>query len=587
MLAYEPGVPVSYNVVLTALSLGVAAAITGSGLALAVYVGRPWATAAGGGIVGGGVACMHYLGMFALQVPGRVTWSLDLVAVSIGLGVVLGMASLHVAVRRPGRRGMFAASVLLTLAIVSHHFTAMGAVTIVPDPALAFDALAIPPAYLAVAVASVALAILSLSLLSAFVDRRLDESNDFLVTAINNMPQGLCLFDAGGGLRVCNERYRQMYDFKPGQVQMGWTISDLIQACFNNGIFTGDPQAHIAKSLKEIAEHRPTANTVETADGRAICVSSRPLANGGRVSTHEDITGRRNAESERALQAEQEQRRAAIDSAIKSFRQDVESALTSMWDSATLMKSTAASLSKSSDETSHKAAGAVTAASGASANVNTATAAASELAHTLSDIFERVSQTTKLVRIAAEEARTTNDEIAGLGRAAQEIGDIVELINRIAGQTNLLALNATIEAARAGEAGRGFSVVASEVKSLAVKTAEATKKISAQILAVQNSTNAAIGATQRNSENMKKIDQFTAAISSSLEQQNAATRDISLNVTNAAQGTQAALADLRGVADVVAETLNSAHTVLHASETVNNSAAILRTKIETFLREVA
>ncbi len=258
-----------------------------------------------------------------------------------------------------------------------------------------------------------------------------------------------------------------------------------------------------------------------------------------------------------------------------------------MWDSSTLMKLTAVSLSKSSDETSKKAAGAVTAAGSASSNVNTATAAASDLTSTLIEAFERVSQTTELVRRATEEAQTTNDEIAGLGRAAQEIGEIVELINRIAGQTNLLALNATIEAARAGEAGRGFSVVASEVKSLAVQTADATKKIGAQILAVQNSTNAAIAAIRRNSENMTKIDQFTSAITNSLEQQNTATRDISLNVNNAANGTQAALSNLRSVAAVVAETLNSANTVLQASETVDASAAVLRTKIESFLQEVA
>ena len=587
MLAYEPGVQISYNVALTVLSLAVAAAITGSGLATAIYAPRPWGTAAGGGLVGGGVACMHYLGMWALQIPGHVTWSLDLVVVSIALGILFGMAALVTSVRMPDRRGMLVASVLLTLAIVSHHFTAMGAVVIVPDPTRAFDTLAVAPGYLAVAVASVALAVLGLSLLSAFVDRRLDESKEFLVTAVNNMPQGLCLFDTSGKLRVCNERYQQMYRFKPGQLQLGCTIPDLIRHYFKNGVFTGDPDIYIAKTLKEVAEGRPVSKIIETTDGRAISVSSRSLANGGRVSTHEDITDRRNAESERALLAEQEQNRTKIDSAIKLFRKDVESALNSMWDSATLMKSTAVSLSKSSDETSKKAAGAVTAAGGASSNVNTATAAASELTNTLVEAFERVSQTTELVRLATAEAQTTNDEIAGLGRAAQEIGDIVELINRIAGQTNLLALNATIEAARAGEAGRGFSVVASEVKSLAVQTADATKKIGAQILAVQSSTTAAIAAIRRNSDNMKKIDQFTSAIFDSLEQQNAATRDISLNVSSAANGTQAALTDLRSVAAVVAETLNSTRTVLHASETVNASAATLRTKIEAFLQEVA
>ena len=111
-----------------------AVAVTAIGLGVAVYAPGRWGAAVGGGIVGAGVACMHYLGMFAVEVPGRVTWSLDLVIVSITLGMLLGMAALEIAVRRHDVRAMLLAALLLTLAIVSHHFTAMGAVLIVPDP---------------------------------------------------------------------------------------------------------------------------------------------------------------------------------------------------------------------------------------------------------------------------------------------------------------------------------------------------------------------------------------------------------------------------------------------------------------------
>ena len=118
---------------------------------------------------------MHYLGMWALELPGRVSWSLDLVVVSIVLGILLGMAALAVAVRGNDVRSAWLAALLLTLAIVSHHFTAMGAVEIIPDPTRAVTALSLSPTALALAVASAALAILSISLISAFADRRVGD----------------------------------------------------------------------------------------------------------------------------------------------------------------------------------------------------------------------------------------------------------------------------------------------------------------------------------------------------------------------------------------------------------------------------
>ena len=146
------------------------------------------------------------------------------------------------------------------------------------------------------------------------------------------------------------------------------------------------------------------------------------------------------------------------------------------------------------------------------------------------------------------EAGATNDQIDSLASAAQKIGDVVKLIQDVAGQTNLLALNATIEAARAGEAGRGFAVVASEVKSLAVQTAKATEEIAAQISAVQGSTSTAVEAIGRIVDRMREINQFTAAVAASVQQQNAATGEISQNVASAAHGTKEIVAVLGEVA---------------------------------------
>src|SRR5579872_897337 len=173
MLAYHPGVPVAYDIGLTAFSLLAAATITACGLAVAVFAPSRIGAAIGGGIIGGGVACMHYLGMGAVELPGHVDWDIPLVAASIVIGMLLGMAALAVAVSWRGLRSLIAAALLLTLAIVSHHFTAMGAVEIVPDPTRTITALSLSPGSLAIAVASVAVAILGMTLISAFAERRL------------------------------------------------------------------------------------------------------------------------------------------------------------------------------------------------------------------------------------------------------------------------------------------------------------------------------------------------------------------------------------------------------------------------------
>src|SRR4029077_5865192 len=172
------------------------------------------------------------------------------------------------------------------------------------------------------------------------------------------------------------------------------------------------------------------------------------------------------AEKERASLGQREERRRAVDAAISSFRARVESVLETVSQSAMAMKAAAKLLLTTSDHTLQRAEGAVHGSNSASANVETAATAAAELSVSIKEISRQLGQANQVVRAAAADATATNEDIAGLAHVAQKIGDVVKLIQDIAGQTNLLALNATIEAARAGEAGRGFAVVASEVKSL-------------------------------------------------------------------------------------------------------------------------
>ncbi len=193
----------------------------------------------------------------------------------------------------------------------------------------------------------------------------------------------------------------------------------------------------------------------------------------------------------------------------------------------------------------------------------------------------------EVVRHATAEAQATDHEIAGLSNGAQKIGEVIKLIRAIAEQTNLLALNATIEAARAGEAGRGFAVVASEVKSLAVQTAKATEEIANHILAVQTSTRGAVEAIRLIALRTQEINKSTFAVSAAVKQQNAATGEIKHNVSSAADATNEVAAVLGEVAGATTQTRSSAQIVLSASETVAKDIARLRAKVESFLAQVA
>jgi methyl-accepting chemotaxis protein len=588
MLAYDPGVSIAYNIGLTALSLAAAATVTAVGLAVAVYNPGRWGAALGGAIVGGGIAVMHYTGMWAVELPGRVTWWAGLVFVSILLGMLFGMAALSVAAHRSGMRSVAVAAVLLTLAIVSHHFTAMGAVEILPDPTRVITAFSLSPATLAVAVASAAMAILGMSLVSAFADRRLDANSRLLATALNNMTQGVIMFDSAERLVVCNQRYLEMYGLSADVVKPGQMLREVVRHRVLREGLAHDVEQYCRELLTAMAEGKTISAVRETADGRAILVTNRPIPGGEYfVGTHEDITERQRAERQSISLAQQEQRRASVEAAIQSFRKSVEAALRTVSDSAVAMESTATGLSTTSEETTQRAASAVTTSTEAAGNVGAASQAAHELLTSTGEISRQLGQATELVRVAVTEAHATNEEIASLAQAAQEIGNVVKLIRDIAGQTNLLALNATIEAARAGESGKGFAVVASEVKSLAVQTAKATEEIATQIAAVQASTGSAVAAIRRNAERMQEISRYTGSISASVEQQTAATKEISHNVASAADGTKVVVSALEQVTGAVDKTGTSAGTVLSASHAVKTAAASLRETVDGFLRKVA
>src|SRR5262249_15928267 len=310
---------------LTLLSLIVAASVTAIGLGIAIYGRSRWNTPLGGAVVGGGVACMHYLGMAAVEIPGRVTWLFGYVLVSIAVGMLFGTWALKVAVRRDDIRTTLAAAALLTLAIVSHHFTAMGAVEIVADPARTIDAFSMSPTALALAIAGVAVAILGMSLIGAVTDRRLAVQTDHFVrdrrqlieqseemlreqhlrlsTAIGNMSQGLLMFDADGRLLVCNDRYVEMYGIDRGVVKPGCTLDQLLESRKANGKFGGGTDGYRTELRLALAQGKSYEKILELSDGRAIALVNQPMPGGGWVATDEDVTERRHAEKQIAYMA--------------------------------------------------------------------------------------------------------------------------------------------------------------------------------------------------------------------------------------------------------------------------------------------
>jgi methyl-accepting chemotaxis protein len=222
----------------------------------------------------------------------------------------------------------------------------------------------------------------------------------------------------------------------------------------------------------------------------------------------------------------------------------------------------------------------------ASTNVQSVASATEELSSSVNEISRQVQESARMASEAVGQARGTTDRVSELSKAATRIGDVVELINTIAGQTNLLALNATIEAARAGEAGRGFAVVASEVKALAEQTAKATGEIGQQINGIQAATQDSVNAIKEISGTIEKLSEISSTIAAAVEEQGAATQEISRNVQQAAQGTQQVSSNITDVQRGASETGSASSQVLSAAQTLSGDSGRLKSEVSRFLNSV-
>jgi methyl-accepting chemotaxis protein len=299
------------------------------------------------------------------------------------------------------------------------------------------------------------------------------------------------------------------------------------------------------------------------------------------LSARAEADAQRLQETRGAAQRKAEMTKLANDfeGAVGAIIQTVSSASTELETSANTLSSTAA---RAQQQASVVAA----ASEEASANVQSVASATEEMASSVNEISRQVQESSRIANEAVDQARTTNDRVGELAKAASRIGDVVELINNIAGQTNLLALNATIEAARAGEAGRGFAVVASEVKALAEQTAKATGEISMQITGIQNATQESVGAIKQIGDTIGRMSEIASTIASAVEEQGAATQEISRNVQQAAHGTTQVSSNIGDVQRGASETGSASAQVLSAAQLLSQDSERLKSEVSRFLNTV-
>jgi methyl-accepting chemotaxis protein len=285
-------------------------------------------------------------------------------------------------------------------------------------------------------------------------------------------------------------------------------------------------------------------------------------------------------------QQREERRKADMIELADGFEGAVGEIIQTVSSAATEMQASANTLSSTAERTRQLSTAVAAAAEEASANVQSVASASEELSSSVSEISRQVQESARIAGGAVTQAEAANVRVRELSEAAKKIGNVLELISTIAGQTNLLALNATIEAARAGEAGRGFAVVASEVKTLAEQTAKATGEIGQQISAMQDATESSVMTIHEITTTISRISEISAAIASAVEEQGAATGEISRNVQQASRGTAEVATNITDVQHGSTETGAASSQVLSAAGSLALESNRLKTEVHKFLSTV-
>lgn len=320
----------------------------------------------------------------------------------------------------------------------------------------------------------------------------------------------------------------------------------------------GDSRDEIGRMARAVEVFRENALAVRRMEGEAT--AQREASEADRARMMSDLAGR--------------------------FEQGMQGVISGVGGRADDMGRSAEELAKVAERGRGLAEAVATRAEQASMNVQTVASATQQLAASIREISSQVHRSVAVSNRATDETNRTSELMHGLSDAAEKIGTIIQLIQAIASQTNLLALNATIEAARAGDAGRGFAIVASEVKSLATQTAQATEQIASQIATIQSATGQSVQAIKQFGSTVKEMADIATAIAAAVEEQGAATGEIARNVEEAANGTTAVTQEIGQVRAVAGETDAGAEAALTVAAALKQQADSMRSNVDDFLHTI-
>jgi methyl-accepting chemotaxis protein len=281
-----------------------------------------------------------------------------------------------------------------------------------------------------------------------------------------------------------------------------------------------------------------------------------------------------------------EDRRAVLARIADDFERSIGGVIRGTATAADELQSSASSMSTIAVGTTNQSAKVAAAAEQTASNVQTVAASAEELSSSIQEIARQVTQSSSIAQSAVGQATRTEGMVGRLVEASQKIGEVMALIQTIAGQTNLLALNATIEAARAGEAGKGFAVVANEVKALSQQTAKATEEITSQIQAIRDATGSTVEAIREIGTTIGQMNEITGSIAAAVEEQGAATKEIARSVQQAAQGAQGVMQNIAGVREASVQVDSAATLVLNAAAQLTTQSEQLETETGKFLGNI-
>lgn len=342
------------------------------------------------------------------------------------------------------------------------------------------------------------------------------------------------------------------------------------------------PIVNVTKTMMALAEKKYDIAIDGAGRGDEIGHMSRALENFRENLVESD----RLAEVQKKEQLNKQRRAEEIEQLIKTFNDDVQLVVETVASEVEVLSSSAYTMVNLSKDTASRSSVVANAAEEAAGSSSAVASATEELTASINEISRQMAEASSIVSQASAESNEASAQVEILAKASESIGQVIGLISDIAGQTNLLALNATIEAARAGEAGKGFAVVANEVKNLAAQTSQATEDISRQISNIQQSTYTAVSSIERIRDTIGHVDSVSTTIASAIEEQGAATQEISRNVSQTSVGTQLVSSNIISVSESAQNTEESANDIMKSVGVLNNQLDTLHTIVEKFLTSV-